>query len=112
MPGIDQQRHAGAGLRDRCIDLLRLPVPSAPLNVAMKKMIRHRIQHGLGRLRTRGIVEEDEPVLKCRKRCADLIDRVTILLSSGTSGGVLAHSRIWLTRPPPNLRIKSSSNDR
>src|SRR5580704_9425179 len=68
MPRIHQQGDAGAGLSDRLIHLLRLPVAPASLNVAMKKMVGNRVQHGPGRLCSGCIVEENEPILQ-RGKC-------------------------------------------
>ena len=64
MPRVDQQGHAFPRPGNRFVHLLRLPVPAAALHVAMQKMVRDRVQHGLGRLRTGGVIEKNEIVLQ------------------------------------------------
>src|SRR5258708_34470818 len=74
MAGIDQQGSGGPGVGDGLVHLHRMAVPSASLNVAMKKMVGHGVQHGAGRLRARRVVEENEVVfvLQSGKRGANL----------------------------------------
>ena len=57
----------------RCCVNFRAPVASTALHVAMQKMVRDRVQHRLGRLRTGGIIEKNEIGLQRGKRGANLV---------------------------------------
>src|SRR5260221_3139926 len=59
MAGIHQQSHRGPGGGNGLVHFHGMPVSSASLNVAMKKMVGDGIQHGAGRLCARRVVEED-----------------------------------------------------
>src|SRR5580692_10121183 len=58
--GVHQQSNTLSGLRDCLVHFLRLPVSPASLNISVKKMVGYGVQHALGRLRTRGIIKENE----------------------------------------------------
>jgi hypothetical protein len=73
MPRVNQQGDALPRPGDRFIHLLRLPVPAAALHIAMQKMVRDRVQHCLGRLRTGGVIEKNEIVLQRGERGANLV---------------------------------------
>ncbi len=48
IPGVDEQGDAGAGARYGLVNLLRLAVSPASLNIAMEQMLGHRIKHDGG----------------------------------------------------------------
>src|SRR5260221_11984362 len=74
MAGIHQQSQRGPGGGNGLVHFHGMPVSSASLNVAMKKMVGDGIQHGAGRLCARRVVEENEIVFiqKGRKLGANL----------------------------------------
>jgi len=73
MAGVDQQRNAGAGPRDRLVHLLRMPVSPASLHVAAQQVVGHSVQYNSGRLRTGGVIKEDEIFLQSGKCSSNLI---------------------------------------
>lgn len=80
MAGVDQQSHAGAGLSDGLVHLLRLPVSPTSLNVSTKKMAGYGIEYGLGRLRACSIIKENE---------------LGITLQRGKRRANLAYGELW-----------------
>src|SRR4029077_21091406 len=72
MPAIDQQGDTAASLGDGLVHFLRLPVSSASLNVAMKKMMGYGVEHSSWRLRACGIIKEDKFIPQSGKRSANL----------------------------------------
>ncbi len=61
-PGIHQETNTFAGLRNDSVYFQRLFVSSASLDIAVKKVVCHSIQYGLGRLCSRGIIKEDKTI--------------------------------------------------
>src|SRR5580704_9768532 len=80
---IDERRHAFSGTCDGFVHFARLSIRPAALYVAEKKVLHDGIEHALGNLRPRSIVEENGiALMERRKTLPDLGDGE---LHSGTT---------------------------